>query len=289
MSLSTKIRITNIIKGCRTEFQYLYVWNEPYVIVDASFFIFGKNRNNSLKNLREYIYKLWYINTESSYLELSSHIVGILNKKVNDGIFITESDVYKMVYEIMNSQLPKDINVFTKTKVVKNKRIETTSKIEWKDNVNGLLVLSEEVMKNVRASNDISKAMTNEYKKVKIKYAKKCMDKVLESGNESTIECAIDILREDNNSVSIKDISDASGMSVNTVRKYVELMADRLDSIDGFRVVRNKITETIDDNLNKIREAKIELLKEGVKPTKINLHKFTGVSRPTIDKYWNKI
>lgn len=76
-----------------------------------------------------FIYKLWYINPDVNSNEMCEYLVEIIKKKSSTGIFITESDVYNMVYEIFDSELPSNISELVKTKDGKNK---VTKIVEWK-------------------------------------------------------------------------------------------------------------------------------------------------------------
>lgn len=118
---------------------------------------------------------------------------------------------------------------------------------------------------------------------------KNCIDKVGKDDKLQVIEAAIDSIREDNESATIKDISDLSGVGYLTTRKYVDLMADRLDFIDGFKVIRNQHKETSDNTISELLRCKEELISNGVKVNKMSLHKASGISRPTIDKHWSVI
>jgi len=100
---------------------------------------------------------------------------------------------------------------------------------------------------------------------------------------------SINIIKKDKESATIKDISDLSGVGYLTTRKYVDLMADRLDFIDGFKVIRNQHKETSDNTISELLRCKEELISNGVKVNKMSLHKASGISRPTIDKHWSVI
>lgn len=280
------LRITPVTKDCRVEFNYLYVWNEPYELVDARFFVFGLSRKNTLKNLRLFIYKLWYINPSVDSNEMCDYLIEIIKKKSSTGIFITESDVYNMVYEIFDSEIPSNISELVKTKDGKNK---VTKIVEWKKNINGLLVIDSKRMDEIRKSKNKEQDIKKEYKKIKLKYMKNCIDKVGKEDKLQLIEATIDSLREEKESATIKDISDLSGVGYLTTRKYIDLMADRLDFVDGFKVIRNQHKETSDSTISELLRCKEELEKEGVKVNKMSLHKASGISRPTIDKHWSVI
>ena len=284
--INNYLRITPVTKDCRVEFNYLYVWNEPYELVDARFFVFGLNRKKTLKNLRLFIYKLWYINPEVDSNEICEYLIEIVKKKSSTGIFITESDVYNMVYEIFDSDLPSNISEIVKTKDGKNKVVKI---VEWKKNINGLLVIDSKRMEEIRNCENREQEIKKEYKKIKLKYMKNCIDKVGKEDKLQLIEATIDSLREEKESATIKDISDLSGVGYLTTRKYIDLMADRLDFVDGFKVIRNQHKETSDSTISELLRCKKELEKEGVKINKMSLHKASGISRPTIDKHWSVI
>lgn len=284
--INNKLRITPITKDCRVEFNYLYVWNEPYEMVDATFLIFGFDKKSTLRNIKMFVYKLWYINPDASKLELSDYVISLINNKSSSGIFVTESEVYNLIDIIFSSEIPSDISSFVKTRDGVKK---TTKLIEWKNDINGLLVIDDDKMNKIRLSNNINEELKKEYKRIKIKYMKQCLDKVKKTNSIHIVENTIDVLREDRDSATIKDISDLSGIKYPSVRKYVDLMADRLNFIDGFKVIRNQNKESSDNAIKNLLEHKEEMMKLGVKFNKISLHKISGVSRPTIDKYWNVI
>jgi hypothetical protein len=280
------LRITPITKDCRVEFDYLYVWNEPYEIVDATFLVFGFDKKSTIKNLTLFIYKLWYINPEASRNEIIEYVVGLLNMKSSSGIFVTETDIVNLVFNIFNVDLPNDISSMVKTKDGVKK---TTKIVEWKHSLNGLLVIDSKTMNQIRLSSDINEELKKEYKRIKIKYMKQCLDKVKKTNSIHIVENTIDVLREDRDSATVKDISDISGMSYITTRKYIDLMADRLNFIDGFKVIKNQHKETAEQVLCGLLKNKEEMIRLGVKFNKISLHKISGVSRPTIDKYWDNL
>ena len=284
--INNYLRITPVTKDCRVEFNYLYVWNEPYELVDARFFVFGLSRKKTLRNLRLFIYKLWYINPDVDSNEMCEYLVEIIKKKSSTGIFITESDVYNMVYEIFDSDLPSNISELVKTKDGKNK---VTKIVEWKKNINGLLVIDSKRMDEIRKSKNKEQDIKKEYKKIKLKYMKNCIDKVGKEDKLQLIEATIDSLREEKESATIKDISDLSGVGYLTTRKYIDLMADRLDFVDGFKVIRNQHKETSDSTISELLRCKEELEKNNIKVNKMSLHKASGISRPTIDKHWSII
>jgi hypothetical protein len=289
MKLNTTLIVTQITNNCRKEFQYLYVWYEPYKVVDASYLVLANNREYTLKSIEDFVYKLWYINPDCSYLDIVSHIVEIINKRSSKGIYVTETDVYDLVFKIMNSKLPSDISNLVTSKFKNGDRIETTKIVEWKKSINGLLVIDNNKMEKIRMSKNIELELSKEYKKIKLKYMKKCIDKVNGDNHQEVVESTIDMLRDIQSEASVNEISLACGLSYTTTRKYIDLMVDRLNFIEGFKVIKDKNKETSDETIKKLIKTKESMIFNNIKINKTNLCRESKVSRPTIDKYWETI
>lgn len=287
--LNKSLRITKEEDRCRTEFNYLWVWHTAYECVDANFLYLGNSREYSLSQIKEYVYKLWYINPDATMYEISEEVIRIVHSKLHEGVFILESDVYDLIHEIFNSNLPSDISEIVKRKKVKNGFKYTTRKIEWKQNINGLLVLDEKQRRDYELSNNKEEKLKELYKLIKLKYAMKCINKVNKSCNEEIVGTAIDVIREYSKDISVFQISKESGLSLPTVRKYVDLIADRLDCIEGYKVIRNAKKEIKDNKMIQLIEACKKLKLENKKVNKINLNKETGISRITINNYWEEL
>ena len=289
MKLNTTLILTPVSENCRKEFKYLYVWYEPYKVVDASYLVLGGSRESSLKSIEDFTYKLWYINPECSYVDIVSHIVSILNSRSSKGIYITETDVYNLVFKIMNSNLPVDISEMVSSKFRKGERVSTTKIVEWKNNISGLLTIDEKRMSYIRASKNIELELIKEYKKIKLRYMKNCIDNVNSENHQEIVESAIDMLRDTQSEASVNEISRVSGLSYMTTKKYIDLMADRLNFIEGFKVIKDKNKEVSNDTIKKLIDFKEEMISMNMKVTKSNMNKISGISRPTIDKYWELI
>jgi predicted transcriptional regulator len=289
MKLNTTLIVTQVTDNCREEFQYLYVWYEPYKVVDASYLVLSNNKESALKSIEDFVYKLWYINPDCSYIDIVSHIVEIINKRSSKGIYVTETDVYNLVFKIMNSKLPSDISNLVTSKFKNGSRVETTKIVEWKSNVSGLLVLDDNKMKRIRMSKNIELELSKEYKKIKLRYMKKCIDKVNRDNHQDLVESTIDMLRDTQSEASVNEISFNCGLSYTTTRKYIDLMADRLNFIEGFKVIKDKNKEMSNDTIKRLIKTKENMKSDGIRVNKTNLCRESGISRPTIDKYWNII
>jgi len=66
-------------------------------------------------------------------------------------------------------------------------------------------------------------------------------------------------------------------------------MADRLNFIEGFKVIKDKNKEMSDDTIKRLIKTKENMKSDGIRVNKTNLCRESGISRPTIDKYWNII
>jgi response regulator of citrate/malate metabolism len=287
--LRKSLRITKEEVGCRTEFNYLWVWHTAYECVDANFLYLGNSRAYSLEQIKEYVYKLWYMNPDATIYDISEEVIRIVHSKLHEGVFVLESDVYDLINEIFSSDIPNDISDIVKKKRVKNGFKYTTKKIEWKSDVNGLLILNEVQRKEYELSENKEEKLKELYKSIKLKYAMKCINKVNKSCNEEIVGTAIDVIREYSKDISIFQISRESGLSLPTVRKYIDLIADRLDCVEGYKVIRNAKKEIKDNKMIQLIEACKKLKSENRKVNKINLNKETEISRITINNYWNEL
>ena len=294
MRLNTSLRLTPVTKDCRVEFEYLYIWNEPYEVVDASFFVFVKDKKKTLLLLKTYIYKLRYINPDCTDVSVMEHIIEILNNSSDKGVFITETDICKMVYNIFEIDIPSDISKMVKTKYIKNKQNKweesiTTRRAEWKNNIYGLLRIKPERMREILSSDNPDEEERKEYKKIKMNYIRKCMSLVDKNNNERKIEVAIDALKESSQSTNAQELSKETSMSIQSIRKHLNNIADRIDFVDGFKVIRNMNTEGADASIQKMIDAKQKLTNDGLKVNKVNVQRESGLSKPTVNKHWNKI
>lgn len=288
MILSKLLRITPITDFCREEYQYAYVWNKPYECVDCSYLYMGKNRKTCLINIREYVLKLWYINPDATSNDLIEDLLGHLKSHLDKGVFITETDICDIVFELKNN-IPTNVSEIVKTKSFNGGRVGTFKKIEWKNNLNGLLVIPSETMNRIRKNGNLESNLTEEYRKIKLKYAMKCIAKTTKNFNEETVNIAVDLLREDSKEITVKDVSSQTGLSINTVKEYLKINIDRLNSFEGVKVIINSKVHIKDVKFQELLDASDELIKEGKKVNKLSLHKKTNISRITIARYWNEL
>lgn len=283
MRLNKFLRIDQVVVGCREEFPYLYVWNDMYKCCDATFLNISGDRKECLKRLEIHIYKLMYINPDCSSGDLIDDITELLTSKVHDGVRLLESDVWNMVYELKNKEIPNNIRDI----------VHSFKKVEWKENISSLLVLNEDQYGRYLRLDEHSRV---DYKKqilrnIKMNEARKCINKVKSDNNYEKVMVAIDILREDNSeySVNIKDICNTSNLSEPTVRKYLDKCCENLNAVNGYTAIKNKRVELVLEKDNELFEACLRLKDKGSKINKLRLFKETGISRITIDRHWDKI
>lgn len=281
--LNKLLRITNDTEDCKVEFKYLWVWKSPYTCVDATYLYLGKDKEYALNSIKEYVYKLWYINTDCSAEHLIDEVLLVLNSNLKNGVHILESDVYNLVYSIYNKELPKDIS----QKVIHKGDRLTTRKVEWKKNLNSLLVIDEDLSRFEGEYREIK--IKELYKLKKLRYAMKCISEVTQDCNEAIVNTAIDLLKPGRVSIPASEISKASGLSLNTVKKYIDLMHGRLDCIEGYKVTLNSKVELKDKKMIQLKEAKDLLITKGLKVNVLSLSKITNISRITVNKYWDEL
>ncbi len=283
MRLNKFLRIDSVEKGCRIEFQYLYVWNDLYKCCDATFLNLSGSRKDCLSKIDTHIYKLRYINPECSSEDIIDDITELLKKKVSDGVKVLESDIWNMVYDSFKRDIPSNIRDI----------VHSYKKIEWKDNISSLLVLNEDQYGRYLKLEEDKRI---EYKKqilrnIKMNEARKCISRVNSENNYEKVMVAIDILRDgsEDYSVSVKDVCDTSKLSEPTVRKYLDKCCENLNSVNGYTAIKNKRTEMILEKDNELFEACLRLKDKGSKINKLQLFNESGISRVTIDKHWDKI
>ena len=87
---------------------------------------------------------------------------------------------------------------------------------------------------------------------------------------------------------SISDVSKATGISYNTVKKYYEeYMKEFL--LDEYYFIENKNNSLKDEKISAMKEAIIKLNTLGLKITKMNVSQYSGVSRNTVNKRWEEL
>ena len=283
MKLNKFLRIDRVEKGCRDEFQYLYVWRDLYKCCDATFLNLSGSRKECLKKLENHIHKLRYINPYCTDVDVIDDITDVLKSKISDGVRILESDVWNIAYEVFKRDIPTNIYEI----------VHSYKKVEWKDNISSLLVLTEDQYgRYLRLDEDKRK----DYKKqilrnIKMNEARNCISKVKSDDNYEKVMVAIDVLREGSNDylVSVKDVCDTSKLSEPTVRKYLDKCCDNLNSINGYTAIKNKRIEMVLEKDNELFEACLRLKDKGRKINKLQLFNETGIARATIDKHWSKV
>lgn len=86
----------------------------------------------------------------------------------------------------------------------------------------------------------------------------------------------------------ISDVSKATGISYNTVKKYYEeYMKEFL--LDEYYFIENKNNSLKDEKISAMKEAIIKLNNLGLKITKMNVSQYSGVSRNTVNKRWEEL
>jgi DNA-binding CsgD family transcriptional regulator len=165
--------------------------------------------------------------------------------------------------------------------------IETRKFVKWKNDLSGLLVLNDS---DIEYLSGVSKRDYNEElsKLLAIKkrdYSIRALAMVKRSTKISQIYNAMLAMREVDGFVTIRGVSQLTGIPESTISQYVGHFSDMISDlsfIDG-RGVRSDV------NLKRLESEISKMKADGVKITKQEVHKRTNISRPTINKHWGKL
>jgi DNA-binding transcriptional regulator YhcF (GntR family) len=253
----------------RVEFEYLYVWENGYECVDARYVNITSSREVALYNFRIYIYKLMYLNsslTEDDFIFCGLNTVHETMKTY--GVYILDSDVYKICGELFNDGF--DNSLYDK--------IKTKKRVEWKPNIGGLLEGVDVEGKDVR------KVIKN----IKIKESLRCLNSLKMDKTKKIILNSILIIKEERDTCSVSDVSRATGISYNTVKRHYEDYM-REFTLDEYYFMENKNSSLKDEKISAMKEAIIKLNNLGFKITKMSVSQYSGVSRNTVNKRWEEL
>lgn len=265
------------------EFDYLYVWINGYECVDARYVNITSSRDVSLYNYRSYVYKLWYLNNDITEDELVEDGLKIIKNRMNTkGVYLLDSDVYRIVSEVYNGEFDSD----------SFNRVKTRRMIEWKSDLSGLLKLDEgEIsllsgLSDLEFKNALDKITSDKKKRESLK----CLNQVKMDKTMKIVLNAIMSIKDgsDENRCSLSELSAYTGISYPTVKKYYEKMMEDF-TLNEYVLVVNKNKTLQDEKLDLMRKAIVEIKKNNLKVNKLNVSQFSGVSRRTVDKRWGEL
>ena len=265
----------------RTEFRYLYVWQDKYECVDARYVNINSSRDSALYNYKIYVWKIWYLNTDCSEDDLVADGIRLIeNAMKTHATYLLESDVYKICSEIFNNEFNSEL--FNK--------IKTKKQIEWKSNLSDLIKFTEEEEDYLyKLSKDLFlKEANNMIKNKKIRESIKCLNSLKMDKTKRIILDSITSIKEKKKTCSISDLSQLTGMSYNTVKKYYEEYMEEF-TLDEYMFVVNKNNSLKDEKMNCMKEAINNLKKSGLSVNRINVSKYSGISRNTVNKRWEEL
>jgi DNA-binding transcriptional regulator YhcF (GntR family) len=265
----------------RTEFRYLYVWQDKYECVDARYVNINSSRDSALYNYKIYVWKIWYLNTDCSEDDLVADGIRLIeNAMKTHATYLLESDVYKICSEIFNNEFNSEL--FNK--------IKTKKQIEWKSNLSDLIKFTEEEEDYLyKLSKDLFlKEANNMIKNKKIRESIKCLNSLKMDKTKRIILDSITSIKEEKKTCSISDLSQLTGMSYNTVKKYYEEYMEEF-TLDEYMFVVNKNNSLKDEKMNCMKEAINNLKKSGLSVNRINVSKYSGISRNTVNKRWEEL
>jgi len=282
-----------------SEHEFAWYWNDGYHYVDARFLYLGKNRDLSKKYIELFSYKLFYMNPEADDVDVFKIVRNIVDNKIENGtpVFLTERDIDDSIKKAYNN-IPeiKDWKNIVTSKYAKNmfdKNSEIPLKrVEFKSNISGLLrMTSEEETEYKSLNTDKEKRdyifKVNRIKKLKYALSLDRKHKFMKKKDEIT--SAMHILSEDNERYTVYDVSEVSGISVKTVIKYINMLGKDLNKMPQYNLLVNKHEMSKINTFEKLKEFYDDIMDTKGKVSKMALHKESGVSRVTIDKYWNDL
>lgn len=270
---------------CRkVEHRYLYVWEEPFSVIDARFIPFDCSRKAAINGVRLATYKLMAINTNINSAPKDSDVINHIEAKVYFSMrlgkraSIHSRDIEEIVMECFLTEPPEYIA----------KNIITTKRVEWKSNWMDLIQFSTEQKKKMNSLGDDEK-MSYEFKIIgeqKRKYAMECMsfsngvlivDKVREA-MDSWLETNA---KED---ITYNYIAKELGHDVTTIKKYLKDAKDIYDFLELQDDARRRWRKSNDAKL--VNSCYI-INERGKKITKVGLSNESGLSRQTVYNKWN--
>jgi hypothetical protein len=265
----------------RTEFRYLYVWQDKYDCVDARYVNISSYRDSALYNYKIYVWKIWYLNTDCSEDDLVADGIRLIeNAMKTHGTYLLESDVYKICSDIFHNEFNSEL--FNK--------IKTKKQIEWKNNLSDLIKFTEEEENYLYKLNKdfFLKEANNIIKNKKIRESIKCLNSLKMDKTKRIILDSITSIKEEKKTCSISDLSQLTGMSYNTVKRYYEEYMEEF-TLDEYMFIVNKNNSLKDEKMNCMKEAINNLKKTGLSVNRINVSKYSGISRNTVNKRWNEL
>jgi len=298
MVLNRFIILPSSIDYVITEHKYLYYYHTPYEFVDATFLHLSGSSVWVLSEFRRYVLKLMYLNPSADEDTICESCVStLLNGLYINGTVLLESDIYRIVNEVFYGKIPKDVSLIVKSGLVKRTiggkvvyREEILKKrIRWKKNIDELLVLTKEQenMLGLLKKTDKERKTKEIFKKLKRETAMKIINNEITKGNYEKINIAMDVLQDEGSEYGISDVSEVSGLSYATTKKYIEKIEANLNGLVHYRVHKNKTAEMKENKHRELLDACILINKEGKRIIKYNLHLFTGINRITIDRHWS--
>ena len=123
----------------------------------------------------------------------------------------------------------------------------------------------------------------------KVTESLKCINIMkLKTMKEKVMATILAVKQENEGVCSILDVSRELNISFKTAQKYCEACMQDV-TLEEYVLVSNKNNIARDNSLATITECVKILNAANMKVTKSAVHKATGLSRVTIDKYWDKL
>jgi len=216
--------------------------------------------------------------TEDDMVKEGLNLIKVVTN--NNGTYLLDSDVYKISSEVFNNELPVDFI----------SRVKSVKRIEWKQDLSGLMKLSveEEYYLKIVEKEKLPLEIRKMSKDKKLNEVLKCINKIKMDKSKEKIIAAIKVLKETSETCTISDICKISGMSYAAVKKNYEEFMDE-NTVDGYKFVVNKNNTLKDDKMEDMKKAIKKIKSLDGKVSKLSVSKFSGVARGTVIKRWNEL
>ena len=107
--------------------------------------------------------------------------------------------------------------------------------------------------------------------------------------NKNDVLKSIFKLNNKNIEITPSNISDDCNLSIRTVKKYINILNNKLNIVNEHKIILNSKVELKDKKMIQLKEAKDSLITKGLKVNVLSLSKITNISRITVNKYWDEL
>lgn len=266
------------LDGRVIEHEYCYVYPDKYVCIDANFFLVNGTAKNMEWSVKLTAYRLMALNPYCVTEDIAVYLCKRLNDIVSSGVQVRLTEA--LINSIVDTCDYEDFDTYRHD-------ISVSKYVYWKRDLSGLLALTDEDVEYLSQFSDL------EYNEKRIRliamkkqrYGLGAVNKTKRGKKLDMIYSAMIAVRESDEPITVRGIAKLTGLAESVVSGYIKEfsdMTDELSFVDGRSLIKDKI-------LHDLESAVDEMKKAGMDVTKSELHRYTGISRPTINKYWGRL